>query len=245
MLHQILESCVASPLLQKNPLVWHAYSTRYAGDMHLEKNRTAFLNNMGKSGHQFVLPEQVHGNDVYVVAGQYHPPVQGIDGLVMRRDIKNPVNYVLGVVVADCIPLLFADRRGISIGVAHAGWKGTLGKIALNMVGKIIISGANPHDIIVSIGPHIGMCCYTIPEERAMRFIQEFGNDSRVAYKSGDGWHLDIGYVNVLQLESVGIPSENIDLAISCTSCQNNKYYSYRKDTHRTFGEMLACIGFN
>jgi polyphenol oxidase len=245
MLHQIHNFCVTSSLLETIPHVFHGYSTRLSGDMQKDVNRSAFLLNIGAPDKRFVKPEQVHGICISIVDSHTPSPVLGSDGLVMGLNMNKHGDVIMGVIVADCVPLLFVDRKCRSLGVAHAGWRGTLKMITANVVNNMALFGTNPRDIIVSIGPHIGMCCYTVPEDRALCFIQQFGDDTRVAHKFADGWHLDIGYVNALQLKRSGIPTENIDLAISCTSCQNDRYYSYRKDTRQTFGEIIACIGFN
>jgi len=63
----------------------------------------------------------------------------------------------------------------------------------------------------VFLGPHIGKCCYNVPEERANQFLSAYRNDTNIAKKRDGVWYLDIGYVNVLQLLAVGIPEENIE----------------------------------
>lgn len=210
---------MVSRLLNKIPGLVHGYSTRESGDMRQEKNRELLVKNL-------ILPDQVHGNIVQMASKK----TSGADGLV-----SNQKSVFVGVLVADCVPLLLVDPIKKIVAAVHAGWKGTLGNIAS---GAVKMMGSNPQDIIVSIGPHIGQCCYTVPKVRAESFSAE------CVYFDGTDWHLDLGVANRLQLMEAGIPAENIDAPVVCTSCQSDIFYSYRKDSKESFGEMLAFIGY-
>lgn len=212
-----------SQILQNITGLSHEYSLRSDGDMRDEENRKLFV-------HQCILPEQVHGNIVITIVDSSQSKVSGADGLVTHQ-----TGITLGVLVADCVPLLLVDPKKRIVAAIHAGWKGTLGNIAAVAV---VAMGSSPQDIFVSIGPHIGPCCYTVPRARADCF-----ND-QCTYYDGADWHLDLGRANRLQLMGAGILSEHIDTPIVCTSCQSDIFYSYRKDSKSTFGEMLGYIGF-
>ncbi len=108
----------------------------------------------------------------------------------------------------------------------------------------MVAAGCTPGDIRLSIGPHIGMCCYTVPDDRAEVFQKIFGNNEKITARERDGWHLDIGYVNYLQLVNAGIKKEHIDAPVTCTSCQVSEFNSFRKDTKKTFGVQLGIIHF-
>lgn len=224
----------------------HGFSTRAAGDMRSEENRKQFFQKMGVSESLFVMPEQVHGTKVMIVS--QHDEVKGADALVHGRSLKGVAlkgsPFILGVRVADCIPLLFVDPVTNVIGIAHAGWRGTLGGIARNVVRSMVALGARQGDILVALGPHIGMCCYNVAPDRAGQFARMFASDPRIVSPTERGLHLDLGYANVRQLRDAGIPADHIDAAITCTSCQVDTFYSYRKDTSATFGEMLGVIGY-
>ncbi len=183
-----------------------------------------------------VAAEQVHGNTIAVVslkdAGSVIPSV---DGLVSR----DPVCLV--VHVADCVPILAWDEDASVVGAAHAGWKGTMGHIAGNLITAMQKEGADAKKIHVSIGPHIGMCCYDVSGERAERFLQEFGT-AKVASFFENAWHVDIGWANYSELMRVGILPEHISAPIVCTSCQVDRYFSYRKDSNDTFGEQMGAV---
>ncbi len=188
-----------------------------------------------------ILPEQVHGTEIAVVNSKdIEKKIPNVDGLVSKATPDQ--NFTLGVLVADCVPLLLVDPKTRILGAVHAGWRGTIGGIARKIVEVMKTLGAQPKDILVSIGPHIGMCCYDVPAERAQRFLDIFHNDPKVASLIEGEWHIDVGYANFLTLVDQGILSKNIQASIGCTSCQIDTYFSYRKDTKETFGEMIGIV---
>ncbi|HUD19700.1 MAG TPA: peptidoglycan editing factor PgeF [Patescibacteria group bacterium] len=236
-------SYVQSSLIGSFPKFTHGYSTRALGDMRLTHNRKGFLQTLNLSPDSLVLSEQIHGDRVEIIDNTNSRLLSSADAIVARLDHNTHKPLSIGVRIADCVPLIFADKKGKAIAVAHAGWKGTCKKITHNVITSLVSIGVKTDDIYVSIGPHIGMCCYSVLEDRAKQFIKEYGNDPNVASQIEGLWHLDIGYVNLLQLERDGISREHIDAAVTCTSCQHNLYYSFRKGSKETFGEMLGVIG--
>lgn len=207
---------IQSRLLQHVSGLTHGFTQRSEGDMRQFALRNKIAANL-------TIPEQVHGNRIGTL-----DQVAGADGLVTDQ-----IGSCVGVLVADCVPILLVDPKKRIVAAVHAGWRGTLGNIAANAVNII------GKDIFVSIGPHIGACCYTVSKERAQSF------NSQCTYFDGTDWHLDLGIANRLQLMETGIPAEHIDAPPVCTSCQSDIFYSYRKDTKESFGEMLAFIGMN
>ena len=190
-----------------------------------------------------ILPEQVHGTEIAVVSSKdIEKKIPNVDGLVGK--VTPDQNFILGILVADCVPLLLVDPKARVIGVAHAGWKGTLGGIAKNVIEKMKTVGAQPKDILVSIGPHIGMCCYDVSADRAKLFREEFHDEPKVSSLIEGKWHLDLGYGNFLTLIDAGVLTNHIDGLPTCTSCQIDTYFSYRKDTKETFGEMMGVVAW-
>lgn len=207
-----------STLLNKFTGVVHGYSSRSFGDMRNVQARTVFLKSLAIPADALLLCKQVHGTEIGAIG----------DGLVTRKK-----GEAIGVIVADCVPLLLADPKKKIVAVAHAGWRGTLGNIAKEAV---LAMDSDAKDIFVSIGPHIGACCYTVPRARANSF------SGKCTYFDGADWHLDLGQANRMQLMEVGILREHIDAPVVCTSCQSDIFYSYRKDSKESFGEILAVI---
>ncbi len=216
------------------------YSKRHDGDMRDATKRKAFLRSLHLPLN-LILPEQVHGTEIAVVSSEdIEKKIPNVDGLVSKATPDQ--NFILGVLVADCVPLLLVDPKTRILGVVHAGWRGTIGGIARKVVEVMKTLGAQSKDILVSIGPHIGMCCYDVPAERAQRFLDMFGNNPKVASLIEGKWHIDIGYANFLTLVDQGILPKNIHSPITCTSCQVENFFSYRKDKKETFGEMMGVV---
>ena len=103
-------------------------------------------------------------------------------------------------------------------------------------------AGADEKNIFVSIGPHIGMCCYNVLPDRAEAFEKSFGTDEKIAAKIQGEWHLDIGYANLELLRKAGVPAKHIDAPVFCTSCQVDRFNSFRKDPKERFGVQLGVI---
>ncbi len=233
-----------SHIFENYPHIVHGYSTKALGDMRNTGKRAAYARMLGLSSDSLVMAQQVHSDTVHTVDQLSKDPIPDTDGMVLPLKGRDNSGVALGIVVADCAPLLFFDRKERSIGAAHAGWKGSYKGIATNIINRMVSLGSKPEDILVSIGPRIGACCYSVPEDRAAAFLSAYDNDDRVASLKAGTWYLDIGYVNWLQLRNAGIPAENIDVSLSCTSCEYEAFYSYRKDSKETFGEIMGVIGF-
>lgn len=219
--------------------VVHGYSSRALGDGRKPENAKIFVKQVTGKDMKMLRAQQVHGAAVAMVGADSPAVIPAVDGLVTTAS-----DIALEVHVADCVPLLFVDPASGISAVAHAGWRGTYGRIARNTVAKMVEAGATAGQIRVSVGPHIGRCCYVVDEERAKSFLEEFGSDERIAGVSSGGWYLDLGQVNRNELLAAGITEEHIDAPVFCTSCQIDTFFSYRKDTKETFGEMIGIIGF-
>jgi len=232
------DSYLQSTLLNTLPGIFHAYSTRTLGDMRKPEPKASFLSLLGGSPHMLATGEQVHGAIVADIA-QFPSYTKGADGLITQV----ASGRAIGVIVADCVPVLLADTNGKMIAIVHAGWKGTIAHIVLSAVNKMVEQGIALQDIRASIGPHIGRCCYAVSEDRARRFLEVFNHDPKVVGVTNGQWYLDIGYANHKELLQAGLAPAQIDAPIVCTSCQVDRFYSFRKDTAESFGEILAVIG--
>lgn len=226
--------------------VVHGYSTRSFGDIRKPSNREAFLRRFNLAPVRLVSPEQVHSNQVHVV--DYHEArkqIPKVDALVFQANLpgKHDSCPVLAVRTADCVPLLLVDAVARIVAVAHAGWRGTLQSIATKVVEKMQQLGANPAQIRVSLGPHIGACCYNVTLGRARRFEQRFARDKVVGRRAGI-YYLDLGAANVGQLLAAGIRAGHIDANPICTSCYHEDFFSLRRDGQAGFGETMGVIGF-
>ncbi len=202
------------------------------------KNYKAVSGDLGLSISNMVLAKQTHTDNVRVVTAEdkgkgltKESDIEDTDGL-----ITNEKNIPLVVFSADCIPVLLADKHGRAIGAVHAGWRGTVMKIPQKAVSLMAENyGIKPRDIVVSIGPGIGKCCFEVGEEVAKEFAPSF-------VKKGENgkFYVDLWEANASALMEIGVLKKNISIAKICTKC-NDDFYSYRRMGDKT-GRMGALI---
>jgi hypothetical protein len=178
---------------------------------------------------------QVHSKTVIIVEaghpGDSGDPVEA-DGMITTRS-----DALLTVTVADCLPITLFDRRSGAFGLVHSGWKGTgIVTEALKLMGQAF--GTPPLDVRAAIGPGIGPCCYTVPEERAHSFAVEFGAGSLTRPEHGRPT-LDLRAANVSLLTEAGV--EEIAVVSDCTSC-NPSLGSFRRQGPQDYTLMLAWV---
>ncbi|MGZ9222094.1 MAG: peptidoglycan editing factor PgeF [Anaerolineales bacterium] len=143
---------------------------------------------------------------------------------------------------ADCVPILFHDpRRGI-IGVAHAGWMGTVRGVATAAIQSMSEQyGSNPSDILACIGPSIGPDHYEIGADVILQVMQKFGDESELFLKSHHGKiHFNLWEANRVLLERMGVGQ--IEVSGICTACHTQDWFSHRAEKGRTgrFGALIA-----
>ena len=143
---------------------------------------------------------------------------------------------------ADCVPILFHDPRNAIIGVAHAGWMGTVRGAATAAVNSMSDQyGSNPSDIVACIGPSIGPDHYEIGADVILQVMQKFGDESELVLKSHHGKiHFNLWEANRLLLERVGV--SQIEISGICTACHTEDWFSHRAEKGRTgrFGALIT-----
>jgi polyphenol oxidase len=175
---------------------------------------------------------QVHGARIVRIEAP-GAPVEEADGVVSVRP-----GVAACVSVADCVPVLLADPQTGAVGAVHAGWRGTVARIAAEGVAALArSSGAPPDRLVAAIGPSIGPCCYQVSPELAARFHSELGP----VVRDGPTPHLDLWASNRRVLEAAGIPPERIEVMARCTACEQELFFSHRRDLGRT-GRQVAFI---
>jgi YfiH family protein len=187
---------------------------------------------------------QVHGDRIHAVSGDEpsifgaDPPLQG-DGLITARK-----GLYLGVLTADCVPLLLLDPVRSVVGAVHAGWRGTEKGIAAKAVGAMCREfGCEPSDILAAIGPAVGQCCYVVGDEVARAFMDRDPRTGPFLHALGSGrWKLHLEGINRHQLIDAGVGDENITPLSLCTSCCSDRFFSVRADGEPT-GRQIALIG--
>lgn len=248
----------------KTGLVKHGFSTRRGGGsatpfdslnlgLHtgdeaavVQENRRRYCAAFGLDAGSAVTAEQIHGDSIAVVTARergrgallYETAIPQTDAL-----ITNIPNLPLLMFYADCVPVYFLDPEHKAIGVAHAGWKGTVAKIAqktLKMMTREF--GTQSQNCLVAIGPSIGPCCYEVNQFVYDKIHAAFTYPGKLLRETAAGkWKLDLWAANQQQLEEIGVPAQNIVVAGVCTSCNTHMYFSYRAE-HGITGRMGALM---
>ncbi len=251
------------PSFEETGLVKHCFTTRRGGvstgeaaslnlsfkrkdtPENVHKNFEIICSAIGVDHKRIVFSDQTHGKGIYIPTekdvgkGLYRESdITDADGLVtIERNVPLCTFY------ADCVPLFFLDPNKKIIALVHSGWKSTMLEIGKEAVAVMKSLGSNPRDILAAIGPSIGPCHFEVGEEVAGQFISKFG--SEIADRTvGDKTYINLWTTNVNILLSSGIPDDNITLAKICTYCENDRFYSYRADNHKT-GSLCGIMQLN
>ena len=132
---------------------------------------------------------------------------------------------------ADCSPVILYDKKANIAAIAHAGWKGTVASIAPKTVMKMLeYSNSDINDIYAVVGPAIGICCYKVGDDVVNGIKRSVLKSDDLILERDDGIYVDLKNTNARQLREMGVPDSNIDVCRLCTSCNNDLFYSYRKE---------------
>ncbi|KEO80930.1 peptidoglycan editing factor PgeF [Tumebacillus flagellatus] len=204
------------------------------------ENRTRVGESLGLPLDAWVAGEQVHGSTVTVVTEEHKGRgSRDLASMLPATDalVTNVPGVALTTYAADCVPILFSAPDVTAVGCAHAGWQGTVKKIAARTVRALISEyGADPEHLQVRIGPSIGPCCYEVDERVASQVREAFPDDHETLLTPNDNgrWQLDLWLANVTALREAGVPEPNIHREDACTSCRVDTYFSHRKEAGKT-----------
>ena len=202
-------------------------------------NRKLFIQSLGYSVDDIVTPQQVHGTNILRVdeshrgrgSVSYEDAIPETDAL-----ITNIPDLALMLCFADCVPVLFADVDNLAVGIAHAGWKGTVNNIAQKTFLAMQENfGTQPENCFVAIAPSICSSCYQVGENVLNSC------DKKFVTQKEDKFYFDLQAANKAQLIEVGLPADNIDISGDCTCCKSGWYFSYR--AANPTGRIAAVIG--
>ena len=192
-----------------------------------------------------VFSRQVHGSRVKAVDETDREGIfpeekenDGFDALITDRRQTALVTFY-----ADCVPVLFFDPVKKAIGMAHSGWRGTLEQIAVKTVTAMNKKfKCSNSDIIASVGPSIGKCCFEVGEDVYLSFRRSMEWSGRFCEHTEEGkWRIDLKSVVKRALLDKGLREENISVSSLCTKCRNDLFFSYRGDGGQT-GCMAAVM---
>jgi len=231
----------------------------------VEQNRTRFLRAVAdgrQPSGKLVTLKQVHCDTLHVVEHLPKQPLVG-DGLITRVP-----GLFLAVQTADCLPVILVDPRHRTVGIFHAGWRGTLARIVEKGVAAMRLHfGSEPRRLLAAIGPAIHSCCYAVGDEVRDRFASQFDYADKLFHKVfesdpvrekypllfmtarapghsdlGPKLHLDLVEANRRQLLGAGLLKKNIWASPLCTSCRTDLLFSHRAEKGKT-GRMMGAVG--
>lgn len=161
-----------------------------------------------------IMPEQTHSDHIEFVDERTEYP--DTDALIVTKP-----GQVIRLKFADCTPIILYNPKTQTGAIAHAGWRGTAAKIGVKTIEK---AGGNPEDFIAVIGPAIGLCCYEVSKEVKEKLLKTV-HDTTGLFNNRN---VDLKGINAQQLQELGV--KKIDVCPYCTSCNNDLFYSYRKE---------------
>ena len=211
--------------------------TPYTGDAaeNVGRNQELLLQALPQRPQELVIPWQTHDTESLVIDDDYllaspearHERLQGIDALITRLP-----GICLSISTADYIPVLLYDKRNRAIAAVHAGWRGTVNRIATKTLERMhALYGTMGQDVWAVIGPGISLAAFEVGQEVydafhtagfPMAYISEWHNDTHK-------YHIDLWAANQLQLLDFGLPQTQIETARICTYTRHEDFFSARR----------------
>lgn len=217
------------------------FGTKFLGDARHAERIFQALKELNISYKTVVIPEQIHSVNVAAFESKETNEVEKIadtDGVISKEN-----GVVLTVRTGDCVPIIFADKKQKIIGISHQGWRGSLKKMVQKMIKKMGDAGCKTEDIYVAIGPSIGVCCYDVDDDRYFTFMSELdGYSEKIFFSYSGKRHLNMPLLNYLLLLEAGVQKEHIDYFPFCTKCDTERFFSFRRDEKKNYGEMVSFI---
>ena len=195
------------------------------------QHRQLLLDNLKIDSEELFFVKQVHGDRVFVL----DDPQKSVDQ-VEQEEADALITHLTGkpiaVLTADCVPVILYDPDKHVVGVIHAGRKGTQKRIVSKAISILSKSyGTRPQDLVMALGPAIGGCCYEVDDSCIEPFRENYPDwEDFVATNSKNKFMLDLLKANEMDGVRAGISIQNIHRSGECTSCNNDRWFSYRKE---------------
>jgi len=215
------------------PGLVHGFSSRLP-------DRSLSLSRLGVDRLTLRTVRQVHGDEIIVVDRSSWTAQPEADGMITAD-----TDVLLGIVSADCVPVLIVAPQHGLVASLHAGWRGTLKGISVRAVEKLKTNwNVPPTSLWVALGPAIGGCCYEVGAEVGEAMAQRWNLGDSVAWQPrGEKGLLDLRTVNLAQLIAVGVLRNRIQLVGPCTFCDSERFASYRREGSAA-SRQLSVIGW-
>jgi hypothetical protein len=228
------------PLLEIAPHMFTTAAVQLRDD---EREWTAVAADMGVDPPSVRLIRQVHGRAVAVARVGAAASADCAEADII---ISDDSRVAVGVRVADCAPILLADRIQGVVGAAHAGWRGAMQDVAGAAARAMRETfGSEPANLIAAIGPSLGSCCGEMGPEVVEEFRAAGHHEADIGRWFAPGPrgrpHFDLWLANRDQLAGAGVPPGSIHLAALCTKCRPDIFHSYRA-AGGSVGRMVGAI---
>jgi len=211
----------------------------------VDRNRQALLHSAGENNFSsLVTVRQVHGNRCLTVTDRDPERLAQLAETGADALLTDQPGVLLGVLTADCLPLIMIDRNRRAVAVVHVGWRGLEQSIGTVVVRELIRRFAVAVETLqVYAGPAIGSCCFQVGSEVVDRFRRHFALDGIAGWyqERPSGYYLDLLSIQRAQLLAAGLAKENFQVVDICTYC-HDFCFSYRRD-HAITGRQLAFVG--
>ena len=210
-------------------------------------NRDRLARQLGSSIEMELVTDQKHTNYVHVATCEEDLGVATVGSFALHRQYVDGIvtdmpDALLTVFGGDCPPVYIVDPKRRAVGLVHAGWKGTLGKIPQVAIAQMTVKfGCDPADMYAAIGPGVCRDCYEMGDEVYDAFAAQWSRRdadlilSRYPAKDAAGndipggkYHLDLREANRMTLLRAGVPADHIAVSNVCTMCNVDTFYSYR-----------------
>jgi YfiH family protein len=189
---------------------------------------------------KIVTMKQVHGDQIVEVKDKALKETGEADAMVTAG-----TGIHLGVLTADCVPILIAAPKHKIVAAVHAGWRGTLMGIAGKTVRQFNDSfGVRADEVEAALGPSIGACCYEVKDDVTGPLREKWGRTADTNIQTRDGKSfVDLRSLNRAILESAGVPSQQLFEIGPCTCCASSEFFSYRREKKAT-GRQISFVGW-
>jgi len=251
---------IVIPAFEALNLVHHGFSTRVGGvssgpfkGMNLslnsgedkdlvEINRCMFVKALNAGNPEVYTVRQMHGTRVLRIETRDHPAEEYRQAQADAIITDQP-GVAIGVLTADCVPILMVDPEKKAVAAVHAGREGSLHHLISNVVERMHKDfGSSSGDLRAAIGPCIEAGCYEVGEEVAERVNRNHPVQKQALIHEGGSYFLDLRKMNHMELVNCGVKEDNIHHVDLCTACAPRTFYSHRKSNGKDTGRMMAMI---
>ncbi len=212
-------------------------------------NRRLLYAAVGAVEGDVVTCHQVHSTNVMSVGdGARGRGAVSATNMIPNTDalITDRPDLFLFLRFADCVPIVFCDPQHGAVGLAHAGWKGTVGDIVgVTIAAMTRAFGSRPEAMLAAVGPAVGACHYTVQDDVATQVRTKLPFWKDILTSKDDGFGLDLPEANRRLLLAAGVPEASVEMSGLCTACHTDDFYSHRAENGKTgrFGVLVSVAG--